>query len=377
MSKILHVTDHFSVSSGGMPAVISHLCSRGRKSFDAVELVSVDGDEAAKISKVEVTIIHPPFFAKPWCWSLKLNKLLKTLILSQNPLIHIHGVWMAPQILASKIAYQHGLPFLLSTHGMMSPGLWGSQGKVREIKKRLYWRFFAQKNFNKAKVIHAITNQERDVLSFFFPRMRIEVIPNAIDLEIIDNSSKSLANQVEPVILFLGRIHPVKGIDLFLKGYSMAGLSKKWRILIAGPDWSPSYTLAMKKLSRDLGVESTVRFLGPVYDNEKWDLIRKAWIVVVPSKSEVMSMVNLEAAACHTPTLTTHETGLSDWADSGGMLVNASVENISQGLKMACLWSESERIERGNASRALIEKKYSWDVVFPKWVDIYRSVLEN
>ena len=63
-----------------------------------------------------------------------------------------------------------------------------------------------------------------------------------------------------------------------------------------------------------------MEFLGPVYGAEKWALIQRAWAMIVPSYSEVVGMVNLEAALCSVPSITTYETGLTDWNEGGGDL---------------------------------------------------------
>jgi glycosyltransferase involved in cell wall biosynthesis len=118
-----------------------------------------------------------------------------------------------------------------------------------------------------------------------------------------------------------------------------------------------------------------VEFIGPIFGEAKWKWIKRAWVVAVPSNTEVVGIVNLEAAACGTPTITTFETGLTRWGESGGMLIHPNVHELAVSLRQVSAWTDSERISRGKVSRRFIEQFFSWDVVLPQWLELYESVL--
>jgi glycosyltransferase involved in cell wall biosynthesis len=181
----------------------------------------------------------------------------------------------------------------------------------------------------------------------------------------------------EPYLLFLGRLHPVKGIDLLISAFvkAIAGLSGKFRLVIVGPESDPSYLAQLKSLARLLGVEERVIFLGPVFGpQEKLSLYRHAWAFCSPSQTEVMGLVNLEAAAAELPVVTTHETGLCGWEEGGGLLVHPQVEALSRALQQVFTWSESERKDRGQKLRRLVERRYSWQAVGPQWLELYSGL---
>ena len=86
-------------------------------------------------------------------------------------------------------------------------------------------------------------------------------------------------------------------------------------------------------------------------------------------------MVNLEAAACRTPVITTHATGLgADWTKNGGVLVESESAAIARALTQALHWSVNERTERGSALRSLIETTYSWNATSKSWVSLYERL---
>ncbi len=130
----------------------------------------------------------------------------------------------------------------------------------------------------------------------------------------------------EKLIVFLGRLHPKKGVDLLIEAFKQAEFEYDWQLVIAGPDFNQTYARELRQLVVDLDLVDQVDFIGPVYGDKKYALLAKAWMVVVPSYSEVVALVNLEAAALQTPTITTTDTGLDDWAEGGGVLINADVD---------------------------------------------------
>jgi glycosyltransferase involved in cell wall biosynthesis len=252
----------------------------------------------------------------------------------------------------------------------------------KELRKLIYWRTVAYPAFRPIPLIHAVTPRERDELATWLPGQEIRVIPNAIDLEALDSLRANAGEEVsptvdEPYLLFLGRLHPVKGIELLISAFAkaIAGINGKFRLLIVGPASDPAYVAQLESLVRLLGIEEQVKFLGPVFGpQEKLSLYRHAWAFCSPSQTEVMGLVNLEAASAELPVVTTHETGLGGWEEGGGLLVHPRVEELSPALKQVFSWSESERQDRGRKLRQLVERRYSWQAVGPQWLELYSSL---
>jgi glycosyltransferase involved in cell wall biosynthesis len=297
---------------------------------------------------------------------------------NSGAILHLHGVWKAPQWQAARAAARNGVPALLSPHGMLNPWLW-QDGRLRRVKKLTYWQTMAYPAFRHLPLIHAVSPLERDNLAPQFPGQRLEVIPNAIDLKEVDaldgieDSPDPLWDR--PYLLFLGRLHVSKAVDLLITAFAQASKGRAFRLVIVGPDSTPGFTARLKAQVRALGLEEQVSFLGPVFGAKKWQIVRHAWALCNPSHSEGLPMVNLEGAAVRVPVVTTHETGLYDWEEGGGLLVHPRVEEMAWALSQALDWSESERHERGRALRHLVERRYSWEAVGPQWLELYASLL--
>lgn len=371
---LIHVTEDHSWNNTGITRVVD-LLARNMATVGLNQTIISAGDgpipPPAGVEAVNVSI---PSRGLAWRWSPGFAPTLRRLLASHpRAVTHLHGLWMSEQWIAARIAHAEGVPFLITPHGMLNPWMTHSQGWGRRWKKQLYWRGLAHPAFRHAAVVHAVTNQERENIQKYLPQAQVEVIPNAVDLTEID-AHLHASGDLDRILLFIGRIHPTKGLRTLIEAFAQAGLSREWRLLVVGPEEIPEFKAELIRRVSDLGLSERVTFQGPVFDEQKWALYRKAWAVVMPSYSEVIGMVNLESAACETPTITTVATGLEDWSDGGGILIRPEIGELAHALRQATAWDELERMDRGRAARALVERKYSWAVVRKKWLEIYDSL---
>ena len=149
------------------------------------------------------------------------------------------------------------------------------------------------------------------------------------------------------------------------------------QLIVNGENKTFDDNSSLKDVIVSLKIEDKVIFVGPVRGENKHKLIKNAWVVVLPSYSEVMGMVNLEAALCYTPSITTFETGLVNWEESGGMLVHPTIGNLEKVLAEVINWSEDERIQRGLKAYDYVQSNFSWDKVITEWKNLYFDALST
>ncbi len=359
---------------GGVPAVVRQLSEHLSYGGVRVRVAHATGDPGELPAGVQVFTYTPSGLGRPWSWGRGLRHGVENLAAAADgvsPIFHVHGVWSAPQYFAAGAAHKTGVPLVLTAHGMLEPWLWDQQGWRIRTKKRAYWSTLARAAFSRASVVHAITPLEREHLARLFPKSRIEVIPNAIDVNGADRCSQE---ERAKTILFLGRIDPKKGVDLLLRAFARANIGKEWSVDVVGPVWSQVYSSRLHAIVDGYGLGERVRFRGPQFGEEKRKLIDTAWVLAVPSFSEAVGLVNLEAAARCLPTITTYQTGLDDWESGGGLLVEPNIDALGQALEKACSWSTQEQRDRGAASRRLVQQRYSWETVLPLWRELYSSL---
>lgn len=358
--KILHIVEDFSLESGGLRTVIKDLNNHlNENNFHSHVLSSKKEDNEENIFIIDTKL--------PWGYSRNWKTMLSELHKKNNyEIFHIHGVWMYPQLVAAKFCKRNNIPFILSTHGMYEPKIW----QKGTLKKKIYFNLLAKKKFEKANTIHAITQKEKINLSKLFKKNKIVEIPNLIsslDTVKIDNESTT-----EKYILFLGRLDEVKGIDILLNAvYNLK--QEDFKLKIAGG--INDYYKTLLQITKQLNIENKVEFLGLVSGDEKISLIKKALALVAPSHSEVIGMVNLEAAILKTPVITTYQTGLKkEWNKNGGFLINPNSQELTLALKRVLKWDKLERDKNGKMLYSFVKKHYSWSKKFSSWRKLYLTI---
>jgi len=361
--KILHIVEDFSIESGGLRTVIKNLDFKLHQKGLNSYILSTDKEK-------EDTIFLVKAKNKPWMYANEWNKKLEEIVSSKKiNIIHIHGVWLYPHFIAAKFALKNKIPFVLSVHGMYEPWLW-SKGT---LKKKLYFNLLVKKVFSRASVIHTITPFEtQQIQRLFKQKVKTIEIPNLIPVP--KNNIKETEIK-DKYILYLGRLDEKKGIKLLIKSFTKIQ-DKKIVLKIAGS--FNEYKEELEQLIHQLKLTNRIVFLGQVKGNEKIKLIKEAFVLVAPSFSEVIGMVNLEGAILKTPVITTHQTGLNKgWNSSGGKLINPNIDELTNVLNEVLLWDTAKRNEQGQKLYDFVIKNYSWKERINDWIQLYKNILKN
>jgi glycosyltransferase involved in cell wall biosynthesis len=278
---------------------------------------------------------------------------------------------MYPQWCAAHLALRNRWPLIVSVHNMLGGWLW-RRGQMRRIKKMLYFNSFLKPLFSKAFAIQALSDEERGRIAQFFDDSQIVTIPNALNLHAVDKeiAEAKLAVPPERYALFIGRIHPQKGLEVLIEAAAkVAGL----RVIIAGPTANAAYEETLREQCGRLGLSERVAFVGPVHGARKWKLLSEAWVFCSPTHTEGMSMAALEAMAAGVPVVTTHGSGLTEMDGAGSYLVGVDATEVAAVLGETLRWTPEERVKRGALARARVEQKFSWPTVWPQYEALYRS----
>ncbi len=357
--KILHIVEDFSLKSGGLRTVIKnldfYLKSIGNESY----ILSSKKENEDDILLVEAN--NKWLYSKNW--ESKIDAISKQYGIE---IIHVHGVWLYPQLIGAKYAIKNNISLILSAHGMYQPWMW----KKGVIKKKIYFYFLSKKWFSKASIIHTITPNETKNIKHLFNRNQIVEIPNLITIK----NKKEKYQSGEKYILYLGRLNKTKGIDLLIKAFEKIE-NQDFKLKIAGG--FNSYKNELESLVNSLKLGNKVEFLNLVKNEQKNDLIRNSWVMLSPTFSDVIGMVNLEAASLKTPMITTYNTGLKkEWNLKGGKLINPNEEELKNALIEVLNWTLKERLKYGQKLYEFVEEHYSWESRLMDWEKLYKRALD-
>jgi glycosyltransferase involved in cell wall biosynthesis len=324
-----------------------------------------------------------------------------------STVIHLHGLWTYLSKVCLDISEAKGIPRVISPRGMLDP--WAL--KNSSWKKQAVRFLFENQNLKGAACIHALSESEFESIRKLGLRNPVVVLPNGIDLPEYnlgeelrthdnemssasegastrkDNSrSLQFCSQLFPatdgrrILLYLGRLHPKKGLSNLLKAWAILKQSDPraitgWLLVISGWDQG-GHEAALKKLSAHLCLEDHVRFIGPQFSEAKTVAYRLADGFVLPSLSEGLPMTVLEAWVHAKPVVMTTECNLPEGFAAGAALqIRTSPEDIARGLGQLIQMGDLERKGMGECGRNLIAKKFSWPGIAARMKDVYEWVL--
>ena len=213
---------------------------------------------------------------------------------------------------------------------------------------------------------------------------RVSVIPCGVNLELFQPVDKEIARQRlgfddDQVILFVGRIEPLKGIDQLLRAMPYLQNDQKPRLVIIGGDeYSQPEVERLQRLSRDLHIESSVTFLGVVKHEELPFFYSAANVCVVPSYYESFGMVALESIACGTPVVATDVGDLKNiirQGETGYVVTDNAPHRLAD--KIALLLSNSSPDTKSALTIRASVTGFSWPNIARTIIREYREVLSN
>jgi poly(glycerol-phosphate) alpha-glucosyltransferase len=292
-------------------------------------------------------------------------------------LVHLHGLWMHPSMASLAFTRRTGRPHIVSPHGMLDPWALGNSG----WKKRLAAGFFENANLRSAACLHALNAAEAEAIRDYGFSGPVCVIPNGVDLPPAGEAPPAAPwwtkNAPEKkTLLYLGRLHPKKGLPNLLKAWSLVEeeLREEWRLVIAGWD-ERGHHGALRRMAIALGIEAAVTFPGPVFGEDKRAAFHHCEGFILPSLSEGLPMVLLEAWACGKPVLMTPQCNLPEGFEAGAAVrIEPEEESLREGLTRFLAMEAREREGIGKKGRELAATRFSWKEIGSEMADVYRWV---
>jgi glycosyltransferase involved in cell wall biosynthesis len=289
--------------------------------------------------------------------------------------VHIHGIWEHHCSAAAALLREEQKPYVVSAHGMLDR--WALRSK--RLKKALYSALVERRNLAGAACLRALTHAEVEDYRNYGLTNPVAVIPNGVTIP--DEVSSNAFLEAFPnlrnkrIVLFLGRLHYKKGLDILCKAWS--ALDREFTdayLVLAGPDFDNTRART-ESLVQELGITGSVTFTGMLKGNLKWSALSASTVFVLPSYSEGFSVAILEALGVGLPVVVTPQCNFPEIESSGcGWLSEANASELENVLGGALATDTSTLEKMGNAGRVLARERYSWPVVREQMAEVYEWI---
>ena len=310
--------------------------------------------------------------------SAQLWKLLEK---SDCLLIHSHGLWGDPNRCAGVVARRKKIPHLLGTAGMLEPNAL----RRSSWKKLIVRLLFQDRLLRAADCLLANSEREyRDIRSYGLVNP-VALIPNPVfGPEAVSDPVSSgevrerfSLGEGKRNLLFLGRIHPVKGVHRLAEAWGrLSSFHDSWNLIIAGPD-EGGFQSTVEEILRKAGCAATVTFTGSLDDRWKWGLLQQADLFIMPSDYENFGIAIVEALLAGVPVIATTRTPWQILRErQAGWVVEPDTDSLVEILRESLATDGEPLREMGGRGKAL-GKGYAPEVIATQLAALYDWLLRR
>ena len=387
--KVLHLIPYISLVRGG-PSVAVIETVKGLRDIGIDAEIVTTNDNGDTLLDVSLNILYeyekvpvrffarfsPPIVAvREFIFSLELTVWLWQ-HLRDYDLVHVHTIFSYTPTVAMAIARVQNIPYINSPHGQLCK--WSL--KQKQFKKEIYLNLIEKANLYGAKALHLTAVQEQTELALLGWDVSSFVEPLGLDLpEPIANARQQLHQMLNiplqtPIILFLSRLHPKKGLD-----YLTAALGKlleyNFAFVLAGSG-STEYEAEVDRLLDQNHLGDRTYKLGFVAGEKKNICLQGADLYALTSHSENFGISVLEALGSGTPALITTGVALSDLVKEQnlGWVVGLEIEAIATSIQDFLDNPELAK-QTGDRAAQYVGEHYTWTKIANNLKTIYTDIV--
>lgn len=390
--RILHVAQALSQNLGGVQTVLRELARAQSETGLEVDVVSTNIDAPRgvlpaapncfiKADGVRFRYCSVQF--RPLLLSLDLKSFIDRNVTSYD-IIHVHGLYRFPPTYAAHQARRHGVPYVISPHGALDPYLYDKSTVGSVLLKRLYERWFDLPNLHAAGAIHYTAEEERRRASFLGIQAPSFVVPIGLDWKRYRALPERGALRGQwglgkaPMVLFLGRLHFKKGLDLLIPAFdTLRRQVPNVQLVIAGPE-NDDYGRKVRGWVSERRLEAVVRFVGPLNGADVVQAYVDADVFVLPSYTENFGMTVVESLACTCPVVISDQVSIhAEVAAAGaGLVTRCDASEVANALA-TLLGNAERRRTMGANGRRLVQERYTWPAIVDTLTKEYQAVIER
>ncbi len=385
--RVLHVIPAIAARYGGPSRAVLAMCRALRGADVDAQVAATDADGPHRLerppeSEAPAPTVPVRLFPRQWSEAFKYSRPLACWLdghVHEFAVVHVHGVFSHASLAAARACRRRGVPYVVRPLGSLDP--WSLAR--RRLGKRLLWHAGVARMLREAAAIHYTTVEERRLVEAALHLRRGVVVTLGVDDELFHFSSTpgepggSDPSPAEPpYALFLGRLHPKKGLELLLAAFAALSPLERgcWRLVVAG-DGEPSHVARVRETAARLEPTCRIDFRGWLDGRERLAVLRHASLFVLPSFQENFGLAAAEALAAGVPVIVSERVNLAPLIASAGAgwIVPPEAGALRAALA-AALAAPAERAARGRAGTRLARERFSWSEAARQLVALYRDV---
>lgn len=298
---------------------------------------------------------------------------------SEYDLAHLHALFSPVTTAAATVARRQRLPYILRPLGTLDPA---DLQKKRQLKQ-IYGTLLEKPNLAGAAAVHFTSAQEAKISERYGVKTKDLVIPLGVEKpsampELGLARQKWYIPNDTPVLLFMSRIDPKKGLDLLLPALkNLQAQGVKFHFVLAGANpQDPEYEQKIQQQIQQSSLAKCSTITGFVRGEMKQALLQDADVFVLPSYYENFGIAVAEALAVGTPVVISDQVHI--WQDiekaEAGWISSCEVASLTEALQSA-LKSGEVRQQKGEKARQLAQDNYSWDAIAQQIIRAYEVIL--
>ena len=363
----IHVLDSISDEASGPSYSVPRLCGALATEGATVRLLTVGDSPLSFVGFQHET--YPADFANfPGLGRLRFSSALKDklrCVAGTATIIHVHGLWRMSNIYPASAALRGRSHLVLSPRGMLGEA--ALRFSARE--KLLFWTLAQGDAARAAACLHATSRQEYEDIRAFGLKAPIAIIPNGID--VLPAAPKYPRTAKHRTLLYLGRLHPKKGLDRLLDAWELIRYRHPdWQLDIVGPIDGDYAQMLKARILAD--ATSRVRLVGPLFGEDKMTAYRQADLFVLPTLNENFAMTVAEALAQGTPVISTKGAPWAELVRYGcGWWVDHGTVSLAAAMDEAMSISRDQLALMGEAGRAWMCRDFDWSAVAASMRSVY------
>jgi glycosyltransferase involved in cell wall biosynthesis len=386
---ITHVIPYMHPRAGGPPVVADRVCRHLAHCGWSSRLLTTDAmaqDDSpqwiAQYGDGYELAVFPSRGRGAYAYSRSLAAEIDALVAASR-LVHIHTAWTYPTWAAIRACRRRGVPFVVMPHGMLDPNSLAR----KPLRKWVYGRLIQWPQFRAAAAMVYTHAEERRLAEqsvarlppgFVVPLGADEPPPESRDALAEAFLSRFPELRGRTLVLFFGRLHPKKGIDLLIPAMRrVAQRHDRAHLLLVGPGEADCLDSFRRMADRE-GLAERTTFAGPMSGQAKWEAMAAAAVFALPSYQENFALAAVEAMRAGLPVVLSRRVNLwSDVVEAGaGVACELEVESLAEAVGRYL--ADPVLAEcAGCQGQRLAAEKFTWDRTAAALDAVYRHVLQK